>query len=537
MKKKPCFLIYPLLLIGIFLFILSCEKEDNDKITLKTPSVKTTIVSEITSTQIISGGTITSNGGAKISSRGVCWSTNQTPTIEDSKTKDGIGTGSYISKVTELIPETTYYIRAYATNSIGTSYGEQISFTTTKEISLPSITTIEATDVTEDSAVLGGDVTSDGNAPVTERGVVYSTSENPTVEDNKISANSAGTGDFSVSLSNLSKNTTYYVKAYAINSKGTAYGEQVSFITSKEVALPSVDTAEATDVTESSVTLGGEIKSDGNNPVTERGIVYSTTEKPTLENNKVSAKMDDSKSFTINLSGLKSNTKYYVRAYATNSVGTSYGNDISFVTQGSTFSDSRDGSVYKTVKIGDQEWMAENLKYLPVVHSNDEFESAGINKQPGYGVLGYNNSNVSIAKEQEKYKTYGALYNLYAVQNSSLCPKGWHMPTKEEWDKLVNFLGGFRVAGGKLKEAGTEHWVEPNEGATNESGFNALPGKFRNEKGVFFLESRSGMWWSSPYSNNPVKADVLILDHNNEGVSYTNDIQQEWGLSVRCLRD
>ncbi|MFA7067205.1 MAG: hypothetical protein WC199_10520 [Dysgonamonadaceae bacterium] len=172
MKKKPCFLIYPLLLIGIFLFILSCEKEDNDKITLKTPSVKTTIVSEITSTQIISGGTITSNGGAKISSRGVCWSTNQTPTIEDSKTKDGIGTGSYISKVTELIPETTYYIRAYATNSIGTSYGEQISFTTTKEISLPSIITIKATDVTEDSAVLGGDVTSDGNAPVTERGVV-----------------------------------------------------------------------------------------------------------------------------------------------------------------------------------------------------------------------------------------------------------------------------------------------------------------------------------------------------------------------------
>jgi hypothetical protein len=132
--------------------------------------------------------------------------------------------------LTGLQPNTTYYARAYAINNEGTSYGLQVTFTTDKQISLPTVTTSTAIRIIETTVVMGGNVTSDGNATVTERGVVYSTYSNPTTSSSKIICGS-GTGAYSCTLTGLQSNTTYYARAYAINSKGTSYGSQVTFKT------------------------------------------------------------------------------------------------------------------------------------------------------------------------------------------------------------------------------------------------------------------------------------------------------------------
>ena len=294
------------------------------------PTVTTTSATSVTETSAVTGGNVTSDGNASVTERGVVYATTQNPTTANTKVASGNGTGSFVCNLSGLQPNTKYYVRAYAINSKGTAYGEEVSFTTNKQIVLPTVKTTAASSVTETSAVTGGNVTSDGNASVTERGVVYATTQNPTTANTKV-ASGNGTGSFVCNLSGLQPNTKYYVRAYAINSKGTAYGEEISFTTLKQVVLPTVTTTSATSVTETSAVTGGNVTSDGNATVTERGVVYATTQNPTTANTKV-ASGNGTGSFVCNLSGLQPNTKYYVRAYAINSKGTAYGEEITFIT-------------------------------------------------------------------------------------------------------------------------------------------------------------------------------------------------------------
>ncbi len=193
------------------------------------PTVTTTDVSSILPTSAVSGGNVTADGGATVTARGVCWSTSQNPTVSNSHTTDGSGTGSFSSSITGLNPNTTYYVRAYATNSEGTAYGNQVSFTTLPP-SIPTVSTTSVTGITYNAATSGGNVTADGSATVTARGVCWSTSQNPTVSTSH-TTDGSGTGSFTSSITGLNPNTTYYVRAYATNSAGTAYGNQVSFTT------------------------------------------------------------------------------------------------------------------------------------------------------------------------------------------------------------------------------------------------------------------------------------------------------------------
>lgn len=195
------------------------------------PTVTTSSATNITYTSATISGNVTSDGGTAITERGVVYGTNQNPTTANTKVTSGSGTGSFSCSLSNLQDGTTYYVRAYAVNKKGTSYGEQKSFTT-KAYALPTVTTSAATNITYTSATVGGNVTSDGGATVTERGVVYSTSQNPTTSNSKVT-NGSGTGSFTCSLSDLQDGTTYYVRAYAINKKGIAYGEQVSFTIEK----------------------------------------------------------------------------------------------------------------------------------------------------------------------------------------------------------------------------------------------------------------------------------------------------------------
>ena len=324
--------------------------------------------------------------------------------------------------------------------------------------------------------------------------------------------------------------TTYYVRAYAINSAGTAYGSQVSFSTSQcPVNLPTVTTSSVTNIGQTSATSGGNVTSDGGATVTARGVCWSTSANPTTADSKT---IDGSGtgSFTSSLNGLVPNTTYYVRAYATNSVGTAYGNQESFTTAGTVI--DIDGNVYNTVTIGSQVWMAENLKTtkyndgtaIPLVTDSTSWSNL---TTPGY--CWYNN-------DEAGYKNvYGALYNWFTVNTGKLCPIGWHVPTDAEWTTLTDYLGGESVAGGKLKETGTTHWLSPNTGATNETGFTALPGGYRAGSGYFNHVGSYGHWWSAT-EGSAGNAWGRYVGYDNSNVYGLSDSKQA-GFSVRCVKD
>jgi len=193
-----------------------------------------------------------------------------------------------------------------------------------------------------------------------------------------------------------------------------------------------------------------------------------------------------------------------------------------------TFTDPRDGTVYKSVTIGNQTWMAENLKYLPEVVG----PATGSPTSPCYYVFGYDGTGVAEAKATSNYNTYGVLYNWTAAL--SACPSGWHLPDDAEWTQLATFLGE-SDAGGKLKEKGTIHWSDPNFAATNETGFTALPGGYCFSGSSFTDMGIAGYWWSATEANSSGAW------YRGMGNSYSELIRisnfKELGFSVRCVKD
>ncbi|MCX6232103.1 MAG: fibrobacter succinogenes major paralogous domain-containing protein [Bacteroidetes bacterium] len=191
-----------------------------------------------------------------------------------------------------------------------------------------------------------------------------------------------------------------------------------------------------------------------------------------------------------------------------------------------------DGNVYHTVTIGTQCWMLENLKTtryrngVPITNVTDSM-AWGAHSTGAY--CNYNNetSNSSI---------YGRLYNYFAVADSNkLCPSGWHVPSDTDWIILTNYLGGYLIAGGKLKEAGLVHWASPNTDASNESGFTALPGGCRYPDGTFvYIGSNSSFWSSSSESVSNVNFRYLFYDY---GYFYGSNSIETAGFSVRCVKD
>lgn len=222
MKKVKGLLVVICLFLG-FALINGCTKSSS------IPTLTTTAASAITTITATAGGNVTSDGGASVTARGVCWGTTTTPTISNSKTADGTGTGSFTSSITALTFNTKYYLRAYGTNSVGTAYGNEVSFTT-GQIGAATLTTDTVTVITSTTAVSGGNITADGGDAIASRGVCWNTSTNPTIANSK-TTDGSGTGAFVSNLTNLMAATTYYVKAYAINSADTAYGNERTFQT------------------------------------------------------------------------------------------------------------------------------------------------------------------------------------------------------------------------------------------------------------------------------------------------------------------
>ena len=396
----------------------------------------------------------------------------------------------------------------------------------------PVLTTAIVSNILQTTATCGGNITSDGGATVTVRGVCWSTGTTPTITDSK-TTDGTGIGNFSSAITGLTANTAYYVRAYATNSVGTGYGSAIQFTTLQGTGqIPVLTTSTVSNILQTTATCGGTISSDGGSTVTVRGVCWSTGTTPTITDSKTTDGTGTG-SFTSAITGLTANTAYYVRAYATNNTGTGYGSAIQFTTlQGTGTVTDIDGNVYNTVTIGTQIWMVENLKVtkynngtaIPLITDGAAWTSL---TTPGY--CWYNNDYTTYGS------VYGALYNWHTVNTGNLCPIGWHVPTDAEWTTLTDYLGGLSIAGGKLKETGTSHWAIPNTGATNESGFTALPGGWRGYDGSFHDITYTGYWWSS--TQNGSSAWERELYQGNATVSRNGSNSKFVGFSVRCIKD
>jgi uncharacterized protein (TIGR02145 family) len=433
-ENKNRVVYYLVALIGIIILIqIACKKE----LPKEVPSLVTINITDITSTSITSGGLVFSAGGVTVLSKGICVSTKKNPEISDIKTVDGTGTGSFTSTISGLIAGTIYYIRAYATNNVGTGYGNQYSVKTTG--GLASVTTTAISSIASTTAVSGGNITSDGGSAITDRGVCWSTTPGPSIA-NSITSDGTGTGIFTSAITGLTAGTTYFVRAYATNSVGTSYGNEISFTTS---------------------------------PI--------------------------------------------------------------FANCG-TLTDA-DGNTYNTVTIGSQCWMQENLK---TTHLNDGTEipnviSGWYGPTPRYCWV---NNDVSLKD------VYGGLYNWHTVKTGKLCPSGWHVPSDDEWYQLSLFLDPnaqkikpivSSLGGGKLKEAGIDHWASPNTGATNETGFTARGGGYRAYNEPFEGFFNVTAFWTTTIQ------DLIHAWSYQLGAQDTNIYRIEgyfeFGEQVRCLKD
>jgi len=313
--------------------------------------------------------------------------------------------------------------------------------------------------------------------------------------------------------------------------------------TEKTELIPVITTTKVSSTMPNSAISGGLITSDGGLDITSRGVCWSTTINPTTADNK----SNDGSGigvYSSTLTGLTTGVTYYVRAYAINSSGTGYGNVYSFthpflITFNSNLNYGSvtdiDGNVYKTIVIGNQTWMAENLRTTKY-RNGVAIPNITVVEDKNWSSLvtgawcNYEDDEASIAK-------YGNLYNWYAVIDSLniLAPIGWHVPSDLEWSTLAAYLGGDSIAGGKLKEIGTLSWFSPNVGANNESGFSAIPGGGRSHTGALGYFGSFGYWWSTTKADDTYAWNRGMFFNARFVGRYNCD--KRGGLSVRCVKD
>lgn len=456
-----------MLILVMAVAIFAACTEDTADVRLE-PTLSTSNTLNVTSDSATVVGFVIAEGDGFLE-RGVCYATSENPTVDGMKTIYAKDTPEATFHVTlaGLDYATTYYARAYASGEAGTVYGEQVMFTTLPVV--PFMTTAAISEITGNSAIGGGEVTGNGGAEVTVRGIAYGTETNPTVDGMK-TEDDKGVGAFESVLAELEGNTTYYVRAYAKNAAGTGYGPQVSFTTL--VDLPTVTTTAVTEITKVSAISGGEVVKDGGADVTARGLAWGMSPEPTTDDNIIDGGMGVGE-FVSNLSQLEKYTTYYVRAFATNSAGTAYGENIEFTTLAdiltwnlpggyveesypgtelANWSPEKSPQVISTIDDGD------NLEgYVYMAGSNNEWKFAtqanwdGPNYgDDGSGNLDPNAGNIQSPKGFYKINanaidlTYTAVAQIWGVIGSAT-PGDWgdetplvYSPENRQWQGVVH---------------------------------------------------------------------------------------------------
>jgi uncharacterized protein (TIGR02145 family) len=403
-----------------------------------------------------------------------------------------------------------------------------------KPIRVAAVETNEVSNVSYSSVSLLGIVIDVGEGSLEQHGFCYgiapdvSKNEDQFVELGSINA----TLIFIHNLTGLIAGTDYFIRAYVQDNTGIYYGREKQFRT-LEADVPTVSTDKVSNIEANSAVCGGIIINDGGSSITERGVCISTSSGPTISDRTVAGTNSDG-GFSCTLNNLAFETKYYVKAYASNSNGPGYGEEETFTTIVNYVSDY-DANQYKTVDIGLQTWMTEDLKTTHYLNGDlipDGSTAGDISSvsDPGYR-FNYDNGITSGT-------TYGKLYTWNVVEKSSgICPEGWHIPTDGEWKILASYLGGKDTAGGKMKETGNTLWRSPNaDNASNESGFSALPSGMRVPDGTFKDRGNSAYYWSSTEYDN-FSATAKVLDHDKEELSTLLNSSKSEGLSIRCIKD
>jgi len=306
--------------------------------------------------------------------------------------------------------------------------------------------------------------------------------------------------------------------------------------------LAEVTTIPASNITQTTVVVGGIVTSNGGTAVTDRGVCWSTNANPTIADYKTTQGTGLG-NFTSEVNNLNHTTTYYLRAYATNKAGTGYGNAITFTTKPPVFVTGNgltdvDGNTYSSIVLGTQEWMAENLKTSK--YRNGDTILTGLSNTE-WGAL-YSGAYAIYNNDMGNNNIYGKLYNWYAVTDTRhICPVGWHVPTDDDWITLGNYLLYFSddisVVGGMMKTIGTTFWAAPNEGATNEAGFSALPGGWMElyNNYNFTAQTYLAAWWSS--SEYGTEMALYRWVTYNETDLIRDNVDKNYGMSIRCIKD
>jgi uncharacterized protein (TIGR02145 family) len=335
----------------------------------------------------------------------------------------------------------------------------------------------------------------------------------------------------------------------------------------KKADLPVVKTTGIVSLTATSAVGGGEVVDDGGSEVTARGVCWTVDEEPEVKD-QITTDGTGEGTFISNIGSLDPSKRYFVRAYATNSDGTGYGDQVKFVTLAVgnlnfnpdvTYDTVYDieGNAYKTVTINNKKrtggdfgladdkastrWMAENLRTttfndgtpITIITDKTAWTRTWVNETPG--VCWYDNNIFN------RY-TYGSFYNGYAVLKEKLCPDGWRIPTRSDWDWLTEALGGSDIAGGKMKEVGTAHWTPPNAGATNSSGLTVLGSGYRYDAGDWHAFGYRAYWWTSTtYDGTPGSVWLWFNGPEITGAGAKSGNQDVYhilkGYSIRCVKD
>nr|WP_068892250.1 FISUMP domain-containing protein [Pedobacter panaciterrae] len=406
------------------------------------------------------------------------------------------------------------------TTSISGNYRFKLLTLQSATVVLPEVKTISISDTTSTSAVAKAEVTFDGNGTVTARGVCWSMGTKPTLADNK-TVNESGLGSFSANIKDLMVNRKYYVRAYATNSKGTVYGNELEFTSKANLSEITTGKVEDNFPTYASafVTMG----ENGGAPATSAGVCWSTTVNPTILNDKTDV-ANSFPTYALPMRPLKPNTTYYYRAFSTNSAGTAYGKQLSFKTGAFVFGSMKDidGNVYKTIKIGNKTWMAENLRVTRYRNGDaiPQVTDASSWSQLKTGAwCFYDNDEKNDLK-------YGKLYNFYtATDPRKIAPAGWHVPTPDEVRELFFSFSSMKD---DPRDTGSDYWKTPNS-ATNKTGFSAVGSGLR--RGPFmFLRERAVFWTSEMF-------------HSEAGRSFDINSDDDWlqsnnaGAAIRLVKD